>query len=115
MTPRDVCPTCMNPVEGISPAAIEEGATLRGPGLEMKEADRVVSWRLVPCGHVVDEVWFDEEGNVRCSVRSRCPGCEVSLPEADLAGQARHMTEQHPEIVEERRRESARWDGWEQD
>jgi hypothetical protein len=45
----------------------------------------------------------------------QCPGCSLVLPEDDLVGQSAHMQECHPEIIAERRRESARWDGWEQD
>lgn len=46
-----------------------------------------------------------------------CPGkgCALVLPLDDLQGQMRHMMSEHPEIVAERRREAARWDGWEQD
>lgn len=59
-----------------------------------------VGAELVPgCGHVKLVV--------------RCPGCGMWLPEEDLQMQAAHMESEHPEIVEERRAESARWDGWE--
>lgn len=44
---------------------------------------------------------------------TQCPGCDVELPEDDLLGQIRHMETEHPEIIEERRAEAARWDGWE--
>lgn len=33
---------------------------------------------------------------------AQCPGCDLRLPEADLAGQVAHMNEAHPEIVAER-------------
>lgn len=45
----------------------------------------------------------------------QCPGCSVELPEQDIAAQREHMEREHPEIVAERRAESARWDGWEND
>lgn len=44
---------------------------------------------------------------------TQCPGCDVELPEDDLLGQIRHMEAEHPEIIDERRAEAARWDGWE--
>jgi len=43
----------------------------------------------------------------------RCPGCELELPEDDLVAQSQHMQAEHADIVDERRREAARWDGWE--
>jgi hypothetical protein len=43
----------------------------------------------------------------------KCPGCSLELHEDDLRGQFRHMKACHPEIVAERRAESDRWDGWE--
>lgn len=45
----------------------------------------------------------------------KCPGCDLVLDGTDLNGQRRHMEEYHPEIVAERRADSARWDGWEND
>jgi transcription initiation factor IIE alpha subunit len=42
-----------------------------------------------------------------------CPECGLELEELDLLHQVQHMEAQHPEVCEERRREAARWDGWE--
>jgi hypothetical protein len=43
-----------------------------------------------------------------------CPGgCGLELPEDELRAQAEHMVIEHPEIVEQRRAEARRWDGWE--
>ncbi len=42
----------------------------------------------------------------------QCPECPVKLPEDDIEGQSKHMMENHIEVVEQRRREAARWDGW---
>jgi hypothetical protein len=45
----------------------------------------------------------------------KCPGpdCDVEIDDDDLFAQSQHMEEHHPEIIEERRREVERWDGWE--
>lgn len=43
----------------------------------------------------------------------KCPVCSLKLPEADLVAQRAHMESEHPEMIEQRRREAARWDGWE--
>jgi hypothetical protein len=43
----------------------------------------------------------------------KCPGCNKRLDENDLHNQRQHMLAAHPKIVEQRLRESARWDGWE--
>lgn len=44
----------------------------------------------------------------------QCPACEVRLPADDVRGQMAHMESCHPEVIAERRREAARWDGWEE-
>lgn len=41
------------------------------------------------------------------------PACDLLLDEDDMADQMFHMISFHPEIVAERRKEAARWDGWE--
>lgn len=43
----------------------------------------------------------------------KCPGCDTHTDENDLLAQGRHLEEHHPEIIEERRREVARFAGWE--
>lgn len=41
------------------------------------------------------------------------PACDLLIDEDDLIDQMFHMTKYHPEIVAERRADTARWDGWE--
>jgi hypothetical protein len=45
----------------------------------------------------------------------QCPGCDLLLPEDDLAAQMDHMTRFHGEIVAGRQAEADRWAGWEND
>jgi hypothetical protein len=42
----------------------------------------------------------------------KCPGCDLELEEDELREQVVHMDAEHPEIVAQRRAESAAWDGW---
>jgi hypothetical protein len=46
---------------------------------------------------------------------TKCPGCRRWLPANDWHAQRVHMESKHPDIIEERLKESARWDGWEND
>lgn len=45
----------------------------------------------------------------------RCPHCddETDVAEDDLIAQAAHMHVKHPDIIAERQRKAARFDGWE--
>jgi hypothetical protein len=33
---------------------------------------------------------------------TKCPGCDLELPEGDVRAQKEHMEEHHPEIIAER-------------
>jgi hypothetical protein len=83
----------------------------RWPLLEPNEEDKandVSHWCRLEPEH-------DDEHLCACGARPlKCPACDVELPEDDLIGQVAHMTAFHPDIIETRRAESARWDGWEE-
>lgn len=48
-----------------------------------------------------------------CPPLEKCPRCTLMLPPG--VGQMKHMVDHHPDIVEKRRSEAARWNGWEDD
>lgn len=79
---------------------------LEGEGNDLDAAEAVV---IDVLGELVDH----EEAVGWREPLVQCPGCELELPERDLAAQVAHMQTHHPDVVTERRAESERWAGWE--
>lgn len=68
---------------------------------EFREAfDRPdVAWRVCPLCKAVE-------------VAIKCDYCHTLAAPDDFVGQREHMLEHHPEVINQRQQEAARWDGW---